>query len=48
MSASKNTVMNFDNLMLNDLMTGPLSRFFWFCSFDFDSIHIAQLKEWVK
>ena len=33
--------MNFDNLILKDLMTGfvCLSRIFWFCSFDFDPIH---------
>ena len=38
--------MNFDNLILNDLMTGfiGLTRLFWVWSFDFDSIHhIAQL-----
>ena len=33
--------MNFDKLILTDLMTGfiGLSRLFWFWTLDFDSIH---------
>ena len=33
--------MNFDNLILNDLMTGlyQFIPFLWFCSIDFDRIH---------
>ena len=35
--------MNFDNLLLNELMTGLYRfmnlNFFWICSSDFDIIH---------
>ena len=31
--------MNFENLMYYDPLTGVMSRFYGFCSFDIDRIH---------